>query len=157
MGKRKYPSVSIHQTLNGTLQVNWEKEYQEHFTCPICHLGQLKYFCYYRDTECQFQLECDLCHKYTPLSCQTKKHPSVSIHQTLQGTLQVNWLQSYSGEFICPKCNQGKIKKFDYSEKLLCKLRVKCDFCNQTTNLTCELPRHPPVSISLVPALACWQ
>ena len=43
---RKYPPISTHPTLNGTLQINWKQEYQGEFSCPSCQGGQLKYFIY---------------------------------------------------------------------------------------------------------------
>jgi len=38
-----------------------------------------------------------------------RKHLPISRHQTLNGVLEVNWLQDYQGEFICPQCNQGRL------------------------------------------------
>lgn len=147
MGKRKHPSISIHQTLNGTLPVNWSEKYSREFVCPLCNRGRLNHFAYDNKTLCQIQLGCEVCHRYTPLSCQLRKSAPISIHQTLDGTLSVNWKTDYAGEFICPNCNQGKINKFHHSQKPTCKLRLKCDSCYQTTNLTCEVPQHPPISI----------
>ncbi|MHC5717377.1 MAG: hypothetical protein ACYTX0_35995, partial [Nostoc sp.] len=75
------------------------------------------------------------------------KSAPISIHQMLDGTLSVNWKTDYAGEFICPNCNQGKINNFHHSQKPICKLRLECDSCSQITNLTCEVPQHPPISI----------
>ncbi|MEA5622131.1 integrase [Nostoc sp. UHCC 0251] len=147
MGKRKHPPISIHQTLNGTLPVNWSENYNHEFVCPLCNHGRLSHFYYDKTTLCQIQLSCEACHKSTPLSCQLRKSPPISIHQMLDGTLSVNWKTDYAGEFICPNCNQGKINNFHHSQKPISKLRLECDSCSQITNLTCEVPQHPPISI----------
>lgn len=147
MGKRKHLPISIHQTLHGNLSVNWQTDYVGEFNCPHCHRGQLSHFFYDKKTLCKIQLGCELCHTSTPLSCQIRQSPPISIHQTLHGTLQVNWQTDYAGEFICPQCNQGRSYNFYNYQNAISKLRIKCKSCAKITNLTCELPQHPPISI----------
>lgn len=36
MGKRIHPPISIHQTLHGQIEVNWDKDYHQEFNCPEC-------------------------------------------------------------------------------------------------------------------------
>jgi transcription elongation factor Elf1 len=148
MGKRKHLPISIHQTLHGNLSVNWQTDYIGEFNCPHCHRGQLSHFFYDKKTLCKIQLGCELCHTSTPLSYQIRQSPPISIHQTLHGNLQVNWQTDYAGEFICPQCNQGKITNFYYSKGAVCKLKLSCDFCHQTTYLTGTV-KHLPISTHL--------
>jgi transcription elongation factor Elf1 len=140
MGKRQHPPISIHPTLQGTLAVNWATEYGGEFICPLCNQGKLSHFCDEKRTRCQMQLGCEVCHRYTPLSCQLRKQLPISIHPTMAEPLQVNWQTSYAGEFSCPHCNQGTINRFSYSKAAVCKLRLGCDFCHQVTNLTGQGP-----------------
>jgi len=84
-------------------------------------------------------LGCDFCHQVTYLTGKFK-HLPISIHQTLQGTLSVNWAEKYSGEFICPQCNQGQISKFHYADGQSHQLKLGCNYCSLKTLLCCQVP-----------------
>lgn len=44
MNQRKYSPISIHSTLYGQLKVNWEKEYNDEFSCPRCQSRLTNFF-----------------------------------------------------------------------------------------------------------------
>lgn len=69
-----------------------------------------------------------------------RKHPAISHHITLNGTLQVDWQQMYRGEYSCPRCNVGKLTKLSHREEYSCKLVLGCKACRRKTYLTCQLP-----------------
>lgn len=144
MNQRKYPPISIHPTLHGQLKVNWEKEYNNEFSCPRCQ-SRLTNFFSVKESICQLGMGCKSCGKHICLTNQIpgagRKHFPISIHQTLNGILKVDWREQYHNEFICPSCNQGQLKHFFYRKSSLCKLGLHCSICRKQTNLTC------PVSI----------
>ncbi|NET44650.1 site-specific integrase [Okeania sp. SIO2B3] len=137
----KRPRISIHSTLQGKLEVNWENEYHNEFTCPQCNQGTLNKFQYCKNAACKLRLACNTCDKVTFLSCQLRKHPVVSIHQTLFDKLQVDWKEEYNNEFTCFKCNQGKLDRFvDF--KGLHNVKLGCNFCGHKTTLSCQVSPH---------------
>ena len=40
--------------------------------------------------------------------------------------IKVDWKKDYKREFICPKCNQGHLTKFQYAKGAACKLKLSC-------------------------------
>lgn len=144
--KRKHPAISVHSTLNGELKVDWEKEYNVEFRCPYCQVGELTGFRRRENAVCKFGLECKSCHKLTHLTCNIPgmglKYAPISTHQTLNGTLQVNWKLDYQQEYNCPRCNQGKITNYHYHRNSICKLALTCKYCKKQTSLTCQVPVH---------------
>jgi integrase len=72
MRKRKYPAISVHETLSGQLKVNWEQEYINEFSCPYCNLGRLSNAYYKGKNLCHLVLRCD--------SCRIDVHLTDSVH-----------------------------------------------------------------------------
>ena len=56
--------------------------------------------------------------------------------------LEVDWLQDYKGEFICPQCNQGRLTKAYVKCDSLNGVRLECNSCGQYTCLSCENPAY---------------
>jgi transcription elongation factor Elf1 len=74
-----------------------------------------------------------------------RKHLPISRHQTLNGILEVNWLQDYKGEFVCPQCNQGRLTKAYFGHESSNGVRnwlLGCNSCGQYTYLSCETPTY---------------
>ena len=144
----KYPAISYHPTFKERLEVNWKKEYNNEFICPLCKQGTLDKFAHKYSSLCKLTLKCNQCHQTTNLTCnKNPKHPRISIHSTLEEKLEVNWEKEYHNEFTCPQCNKGYLDKFQYSKGAACKLILGCHVCNQATSLTCQLKKYPVVSI----------
>ncbi len=137
----KHLRISIHSTLKEKLEVNWEKEYHNEFTCPQCNQGNLTKFRYSHSAMCQLTLGCDACNKTIFLTCQLRKHPVVSIHETLFNKLQIDWKEEYNNEFLCCKCNQGKLTRFFYYQGLH-HIKLRCQLCGETTTLSCQVSPH---------------
>ncbi|MEM7556054.1 MAG: site-specific integrase [Cyanobacteria bacterium P01_A01_bin.84] len=135
------PLISFHPTLKEVLQVDWNQEYKNEFICPACNQGHLTKFQYAKGAACKLKLSCNVCDKITYLTCQNKKHPAVSNHQTLKGKLQVDWKEEYNGEFVCFKCNNGRIGRFSYQEGLH-NIKCGCTSCGQYTTLSCQISPH---------------
>lgn len=80
MIKRKYPLISIHQTLREELKVDWNNEYNNDFKCPFCNVGNFTAFIYSKRSTCKIQLVCNNCRtkndkkKQTSLTCLVKAH-----------------------------------------------------------------------------------
>ncbi len=142
MSKSKHLPISFHQTPTDTLQVNWKQEYNDEFICPQCNQGTLDKFQYSRGAACKLRLGCNACDKITYLTCQVRKYPVISIHQTLFGQLQVDWKKEYNSEFICFQCNQGRISRFSHSQQGVHKLKVGCTSCGKYTTLSCQVSPH---------------
>lgn len=146
MSNRKYPPVSVHPTLHGKLEVNWEQEYNDEFKCPCCQTGQLTNPYYRENYPCKLGLGCNSCRKITSLTCKLPgvglKHSPISEHQTLHGTLKIDWYQEYQGEYNCPVCNQGQLTKYFYRPNSIGNLALACNSCNVYTYLTCHVPTH---------------
>ncbi len=71
-----------------------------------------------------------------------RKHPPISVHQTLFGQLEINWKKEYKNEFLCPRCEKGKLTQICSCKKILCQLRLGCKSCRQQTDLVCRVPPH---------------
>jgi transcription elongation factor Elf1 len=141
MSQRKHLPISRHQTLNGILEVNWLQDYKGEFVCPQCNQGRLTK-AYFSAKSNGVRLRCNSCGQYTHLSCTSqRKHLPISRHQTLNGILEVNWLQDYKGEFVCPQCNQGRPTKAYFSVHSN-GVYLRCDSCGQYTFLSCETPAY---------------
>ncbi|WP_373543575.1 integrase [Chamaesiphon sp.] len=156
MSNRKHPAISIHSTLDGQLEVDWGKEYQGEYNCPRCTVGKLTGLCYEKEYFCKLFLACNHCKKQTYLTCEIKgarrKYLPISIHETLNGTLEVNWESDYKQEYRCPLCPQGLITNYYYSAKSVNKLGVVCNKCKKRINLRCDVPPH---SIRYRPDIEC--
>ncbi len=142
--ERKYPPVSVHPTLHGQLQVNWEQEYQGEYICPSCNGRQLTF--YRREKSlCKIRFYCRYCKKHTSLTQRisgNKQRLPISVHPTLHGQLEVNWKQEYNDEYYCPHCEKSKIKGFYFVEFAICQIELRCNFCQKRTYLTCQLTAH---------------
>jgi transcription elongation factor Elf1/integrase len=139
MSQRKHLPISRHQTLKGILEVNWLQDYQSEFTCPQCNQGRLTKAYFAHGSINGVRLACDSCGQYTHLSCTSqRKHLPISRHQTLNGILEVDWLQDYKGEFTCPQCNQGRLTKAYFGHESSNGVRLGCNSCGQYTYLSCE-------------------
>ncbi|MDJ0531656.1 MAG: site-specific integrase [Xenococcaceae cyanobacterium MO_207.B15] len=157
MGKHKHPPVSIHPTLHGQLEVDWEQEYNGEFNCPHCQTEKITSFYYQKSAICKLQVRCKSCKKTTSLTQNVSglpmKRPSISIHPTLHGQLEVDWEQEYNGEFNCPHCQTEKITTFYYNKSSICQLRVCCKSCGKITGLTQNVFELQHSSISIHPTL----
>jgi len=71
-----------------------------------------------------------------------RKHPPISRHQTLNGVLEVNWLQDYKGEFACPRCGKGRLTKASLARDLPNGIQLTCDSCGKRTYLSCRNPAY---------------
>lgn len=143
--KRKYLAISVHPTLHSQLKVDWDKEYNNEFICPHCNYRYLTSYYYRQDKSCNLVLDCNFCRKITYLTCLIpgagRKHPPISIHQTLNGKLQVNWYLQYENEFCCPHCNHGRLS-YCHDESKGVALSLECKSCLKTTALTCKVSVH---------------
>ena len=151
MSNRKHSPISIHSTLHGQLEVNWEQEYNGEFNCPHCQTEQITTFYYQKSAICKLQVRCRTCKKVTGLtqniSGLPRKRPPISSHPTLYGQLEVDWNKEYNGEFNCPHCQIGKITTFCHKKSAICKLQVRCKNCKKITGLSQQLlKKHLPVS-----------
>ena len=70
MAKRKFPALSFHPTLNGRLEVDWNKEYQNDFFCPHCKVAKLNNAYKKYNYSCKLKLYCRSCKKSVSLTCQ---------------------------------------------------------------------------------------
>ncbi len=66
---RKYPAISIHETLYKTLQVDWEQEFHEEYSCPHCQTGIITGMHRQPTSTCKLALNCGTCKKSTHLTC----------------------------------------------------------------------------------------
>ena len=146
MTKQKKSLFSVHKTLNGELKVDWQKDYKNEFTCPNCEQENLTQVWLNSKSSYKINLRCKSCGKHTYLGCvyaYQSKHSPISIHQTLQGELKVNWQKEYRREFICPECGKEKLTKVFFNKDSLCKVVFqRCKSCQKTTSLTCQVPPH---------------
>ena len=77
MGKRIHPPISVHQTLYGQIEVNWDKDYHQEFNCPRCEkeYGKKNALCRYKREEkatCKLVLRCKYCTKNTCLTSRER-------------------------------------------------------------------------------------
>lgn len=73
MRKRIHPPISVHQTLHGQIEVNWDKDYHQEFNCPVCEkeYGQKNVLHRYKRQKgaaCKLSLGCKYCGKSTFLT-----------------------------------------------------------------------------------------
>jgi integrase/transcription elongation factor Elf1 len=143
MNKRKHPAISIHPTLQGHLEVNWQRDYIEKFHCPHCDIGSLNALSHSKLSPYKLTLRCNSCRKTIYLTCPifgtNRKKLPISTHQTLDGTLTVNWKQEYKGEFICPNCNHRGLYHFIDKPSYSYKLNLECKSCKNIIYLTCQV------------------
>ena len=118
MTKRIHPPISIHQTLHGQIEVNWDEDYYQEFTCPECEQCNKKNVLYrysvYKKSTCKLVLKCKYCEKHIFL---TSKVPA--------------YITSYLPEIECPNplctgVGHNGQKGWIYE---LGKERCKCRFC----------------------------
>ena len=123
MSQRKFTPVSIHKTLRGQLEVNWQNEYQNEYHCPYCIEGQLRNFCYDKRSSVKLQFYCNNCKKIIYLTCKVKAY-----------------IYNYNPEIECPNplCIQighngqkGWVHKVTTKTRINIKIELyKCRFCN---------------------------
>ncbi|MBW4533665.1 MAG: hypothetical protein KME09_06975 [Pleurocapsa minor HA4230-MV1] len=70
-----------------------------------------------------------------------RKEPRISVHNTLQGKIEVNWEREYFGEYNCPKCKknkneENKLDGFKKKKNVTCKLALHCKYCKKDICLT---------------------
>ena len=70
-----------------------------------------------------------------------RKYQPISIHQTLKGTLKIDWKSQYNNEYYCIRCG-SKLKNFTVQKKSKCKLDIFCTNCNKTISLTNKVPAY---------------
>ncbi len=70
-----------------------------------------------------------------------RKYQPVSIHQTLHGTLKVDWESQYKNEYNCPDCKEN-IKNYRFEKKSKCKFELNCVNCGKTMSLTNKVPAY---------------
>ena len=71
MTERIYPALSFHPTLQGRLEVDWKKEYQNEFFCPHCsQVDKITNFYRKKEAMCKLRLGCNSCGKSISLTCQ---------------------------------------------------------------------------------------
>ena len=129
MTKRKYPPVSIHQTLHGHIEVNWDKDYHQEFTCPECRKcnrkNVLSWYKRAKRTTCKFVLKCEYCEKHIFLTCKVPAY-----------------ITSYLPDTECPNplCtgvghNGQKGWIYEFGKQKRCKCRFcKIDFESKSTH-----------------------
>ena len=67
---RRNKPISVHPTLYGQLEVDWDNEYQNEYYCPSCKKGKITK-CYYRhEFDFKLNLQCNDCQKRTCLACR---------------------------------------------------------------------------------------
>ena len=71
-----------------------------------------------------------------------RKHPAISLHETLNGILEVNWEKDYKGEYSCPNCPQGQITNYARQSSSPHKLRLLCNMCKSETLLSREISAY---------------
>lgn len=71
-----------------------------------------------------------------------RKHPAISLHETLNGILEVNWEKYYKGEYSCPNCPQGQITNYARQSSSPHKLRLLCNMYKGETLLSREISAY---------------
>ena len=79
-----------------------------------------------------------------------RKHPPISVHNTLHEKIEVNWELDYHQEYNCPECKNSKLTSLRRNESNLCQLRFQCKSCKKYISLTCQRRgvgrKHNPIS-----------
>ena len=70
-----------------------------------------------------------------------RQYRAISVHQTLQGQLEVDWEREYQNEFLCPQCKEPRIKFYAH-QKTLCRISWRCVSCQTTGSLTQKVPAY---------------
>jgi transcription elongation factor Elf1 len=93
------PLISSHETLHDPLQINWRAYYDNSFQCPKeCGSRNLRIVW----KKQQVVGQCKKCDAFAFLKAELRI-PCVSVHETLNGTIQDNWRADYNNDFQCPK------------------------------------------------------
>ena len=119
--QRRYPTISVHETLNGFLNVDWNQEYIEKYNCPYCKSEKLNGASRQLSSTCKVNLFCISCSKYVSLTCP------VPIH-----------IYRYLSDFTCPNplctgIGPNKQKGWIYERKGSSSY-CKCYFCGISFN-----------------------
>ena len=69
------------------------------------------------------------------------KLPQVSVHQSVHGTIEINWEHDYDGSLLCQECGSNRWLVCR-CEGAKCKVMLRCRTCKQETYLTCRVPQH---------------
>lgn len=125
--KRQFPAyvgIEIADPLTG---INWKRDYKGEFTCPHCNKNNLNLS---GGSVGNRQFYCFGCKKYTHAFVNIKLSNKTSV---------INWRKDYQGEFVCPKCNAGKLVLVNGNAE--CK-QFKCINCKKSTSafLAVKLP-----------------
>ena len=70
-----------------------------------------------------------------------QKHPHISQHQTLNGTLMFDWSKDYHQDFKCPECSSDQLS-ICYNCKYLEKCYIWCKSCRKNTKLSYKVGPH---------------
>ncbi len=118
MSKRKYPALSVHLTLHGQLEVNWEQEYQGEYSCPSCNQGRLINYRHHPQVACNLTLQCNFCQKKTSLTCPVPAYifryrPNLACPNPLCDQIGANgqkgWIYQTGNKTIQYKCHFCRI------------------------------------------------
>lgn len=71
--KQKHLPISIHKTLYGTLEVNWQTDYDGSLCCQECGSNRLQ-FSWSLQATCKARLYCAACLQKTSLTCRVPRH-----------------------------------------------------------------------------------
>ena len=122
--KRKHPPVSIHKTLQGQLEVNWQDEYKNEYYCPSCEEGKFTTFYYCKRSTCQLILCCASCKKRTFLTCPVPRYifnylPNIECPNPLCTKIGFNgqkgWIFQKENKTNVCQCHFCKIQFYPYS------------------------------------------
>ncbi|MGB5710227.1 MAG: site-specific integrase, partial [Waterburya sp.] len=118
MIKRKYPPISIHQTLHSKLEVNWQQEYNDEYFCPYCKAGKFQSICRSPVSTCKIVLCCNYCKKRTFLTNQVPAYiynylPLIECPNPLCSQLghdgQKGWIYKFGSKANQCQCRFCKI------------------------------------------------
>lgn len=143
---RTYPCISTHETLHGTLEVNWDKDYIGGFICPG-NCGNTELFLYTSTSSVDksirtVRVRCKSCRAISSLQ-ECSKQLLISSHETLYEPLQINWRTDYDNSFQCPKeCGSRNLRMRWKQQKVL----AECKKCDASSSLKAEL-RVPCISV----------
>lgn len=135
MKNQKRLRVSTHETLNGSLVVNWDKDYKGEFECPKGCGKNL--FLFLRSGK-NIEFECKKCHARSSLKNPYSK-PAISFHETLHDLIKVDWRQEANHGLQCPlKCGSKRIGAHISRGKVF----LECKACKARSNLQNKLSPH---------------
>ena len=87
MNQRNYTSISVHETSDSQLKINWDKEYNNEYYCPFCITGKLEYYHIDKSTKCKIKLECKSCRKKINLTCPVPAYIYIITRLTLNALI----------------------------------------------------------------------